>query len=100
MCTLIVGHVQGCRHLAVQVRTAGYKNSVDGRVYFAECWIIMSVILNHKLGVQGAMGIPRMCAQPVGNIQSSLVCSCTGPYRMCTKILWTAECSMISGELT
>ena len=50
----------------------------------------MSVILNRELGVQGTTGLPRMCAQPVVDVQSLPVWSCTCPYSMCLKILLTA----------
>ena len=72
-----------------------YQNSLDSRVFTAEGWITMSVILNCISGVKGAAGLPRMCTKPVGDVQPW---SCTAPYSGCTKIPLTAECSTARGE--
>ena len=46
-----------------------YENSVDFRVFNAEWWITMSIIVNRTPSVQGAMLLPIMRTQPVGDIQ-------------------------------
>ena len=64
-----------------------YENSVDSRVFIAEWWITLRVILNRLPSVQGTMGLPRMLTQIVGDVQGPPPCSCTGMYSVCTKIL-------------
>ena len=65
-----------------------YESFVGGRVFTAECWITMSVILNLTPSVQGATGLPRMCTLSVGDVRGPLPFSCTGPYSGCTKFRW------------
>ena len=55
-----------------------YENSVDGRVFTVKWCITMRVILNHTPSIQGTMGLPRMCTQPVGDVRVVPPWSCTG----------------------
>ena len=69
-----------------------YENSIDGRMFTAECWTTMSFILNCTPSIQGAMRLPRMCTLPVLDVQGPPPFSYTGPYSGCIEILLTVEC--------
>ena len=68
-----------------------YKNSVEVRVFTAEWWISMSVILNRTPSVQGGAGISTTCTKSVGDVQGPPPCSFTAPHSGCTKVLLAAE---------
>ena len=59
----------------------------------------MRVIPNRKPIVQGAIGLPRMCTKPVGDISGPPPRCLTDPYSRYTKIPLMAEYSPPSGRL-
>ena len=76
-----------------------YENSIDGRVFTAEIWITMSVILNCTPSEQGATGLPRMRTQPVGDVRGQPPCGFTAPHSGSIKVPMAAECTPPSGAL-
>ena len=49
--------------------------------------------------VQGAMGLPRMCTEPMAEVRSLPLWSCTDPYSGCTKMPFARESSSWIGEV-
>ena len=76
-----------------------YEHSIPGSLFTPEWCITMRFLPSRTPSVQGAVGLPRMCTQAVGDVRTTPLWSCTGPYSVCKGIPLASERSMPIGHL-